>query len=109
MEAVWKTRPSSNTGPSIPASVTGGLTPSFLSFRIRKSLYAEPGACGYKNRIFERLDFPFLTVDLLRKRHLNKTVFFLCVFQKNTFNGESQTVWREDFSAPPLWSPNRLR
>lgn len=61
--------------------LASGLTPSSLSFRVRNSLYAGPGASGHKNRIHERLDFPFLPVDLLRKRHLNK-VFFLSVFFK---------------------------
>ena len=37
---------------------------------------------GTKIDYLSGLDFPFLTVDLHRKRHLNKIFFFLSVFQK---------------------------
>lgn len=82
---------------------------SFLSFRVRKSLCAGPGASGHKNRLSECLDFPFLTVNLLRKRHLNKTFFFLCVFSKNTCNGGAKLLWREDFSAPSSLFPKQAQ
>lgn len=91
----------------VPASATGRPLAQLPSLQSKE----EPGASGHKNRILERLDFPFLTVDLLRKRHLNKTFFFLCVFQ-NTLNGGkrgAKLLRREDFSAPDsLDSPNRL-
>lgn len=78
---------------------------SFLSFRVRKSLCAGPGASGHKNRLSERLDFPFLTVNLLRKKHLNKTFFFLCVFSKNTFNEGSKIVMERRLFSPLFFVP----
>ena len=38
---------------------------------------------GTKIDYLSRLDFPFLTVDLLRKRHLNKIFFFSVFFKKH--------------------------
>lgn len=87
------------------------LTPSFLSFRARKSLCGGPGASGHKNRPLERVDFPFLTVSLLRKRLLHEIFFPLCFFffSKKTFNGETKGLERSSFS-PILFSlQNRLR
>lgn len=77
------------------------LTPSFLSFRARKSLCGGPGASGHKNRPLERVDFPFLTVSLLRKRLLHEIFFPLCFFffQKK-HSTEKQKGWKEALLAP---------
>lgn len=57
---------------------------SFLQSKEESVLCAGPGASGHKNKPLECVDFPFLTVSLLRKRHLHK--IFSPVFQK-AFNG----------------------
>lgn len=108
MEALW--RAGLRVTQFLSSGLRGDSRPhaQFPFLQSKEGSVCRARSLGHKNRIFERLDFPFLTVDLLRKRHFNKIFFFSSVFQKTTFNGGSKVVERT--SQPYAFSsPDRRR
>lgn len=107
MEALW--RAGLRVTQFLSSGLRGDSRPhaQFPFLQSKEGSVCRARSLGHKNRIFERLDFPFLTVDLLRKRHFNKIFFFLC-FSKNHIQWGEQSCG-EDFSALCFFFPRQAQ
>jgi hypothetical protein len=89
MEACMENMTSRNPGSSIPASGTGRPHTQFPFLQSKEESVCRGWSLWHKNRIFERLDFPFLTVNLFRKRLLNNIFFSSMFFKKHSMREQN--------------------